>query len=1032
MTKRMIAFLLSFMLVLTSAGMDVSAAAVDDRNEGVQQEEMTDGEEDTREEPAEETAGEDAEEAVTEGEEDVTEGYDGEPDEYTVRYNANGGKEDPIEKTYTVGMESNPDECEFTRDGYEFKEWNTKADGTGISYNIFDSFTDLAQPGETADLYAMWEIVTYTITYYLDGGENDKDNPTSYTVETPTITFKPPRKKGYKFDGWYTDADRKTRIYTIPKGSTEDRSVYAKWTAVTYTVKFDGNGATGGKTADLKCTYGQNANLTANGFVRKGFVFTGWNTKADGTGTGYADRAAIKDLTDEDGKVITFYAQWKIEQYSIKYNLDGGNNDPANPSSYTVNTDTINLKDAKKKGYAFKGWFADKAHKEQVKKIPKGSTGNKKFYAKWKANTYKIKFDGNKATSGKMATLKGCKYGTKYKLPKNEFKRKGYSFAGWNTKKSGKGVAFANKQKVKNLTTKNNVTVTLYSQWKLKEYTITYVLEKGKNSEENPATYTVKTKDIKLKPATRKGYTFQGWYSDKKHKNRVKVIPKGSVGNRTLYAKWKANRYRITFDGNKADHGSMSDMKELKYGKTYRLSENEFRRDGYTFTGWNTKANGSGLSFKDEADVKNLSTKNGAIVTFYAQWEPIKYTVVFYGNGSTSGMMQSMTCTYGESYNLTANAFVRTKYKFDCWNTKKDGSGTYYADCAKIKNLTTTNGKRVKLYAQWDEDFSLLSMNISKPTKNAIASYINSHPYSSSDSYYIAPKFIPPYTAGQLTTDTKISTLNLLNTCRYIAGLQTNVNIDDTFSDHASKGTFINKLNNRMEHRPGRPSVIADAQYDQLFNDGYDGCSHSNLASGYPNLSMRDAVDLWMDDSDSSNIGAVGHRRWFLYPSLTKVGFGKTDGTYNGNGGSFCAAYVISGDYSGYSSTRVAWPANNMPTGFFDDGQAWSLSTGRYVDKSKVKVKVVRDSDHKVWTFTSGQADGDFYVNNDGYGTVGCVIFRPKDIEIKPGVSYTVKAFLYDTEEMIRYNVKFFSLSDFGAEDGIADPNGRASKRSAL
>lgn len=90
------------------------------------------------------------------------------------------------------------------------------------------------------------------------------------------------------------------------------------------------------------------------------------------------------------------------------------------------------------------------------------------------------------------------------------------------------------KQKIK--LTKN---ITLYAQWKLTKYKITYKLNGGKNAKKNPTAYTYKTSTIKLKNPTRKGYVFKGWYLDKKFKKKVTVINKGSSGNKTLYAKWK-------------------------------------------------------------------------------------------------------------------------------------------------------------------------------------------------------------------------------------------------------------------------------------------------------------------------------------------------------------------------------------------------------------------------------------------------------------------------------------------------------------
>lgn len=148
-----------------------------------------------------------------------------------------------------------------------------------------------------------------------------------------------------------------------------------------------------------------------------------------------------------------------------------------------------------------------------------------------KLTTYKITFksNGGKGSMGKQSMAKGISTA----ISNNKFSRSYYTFAGWNTKANGKGKSYKNKEKIK--LTKN---ITLYAQWKLTNYKITYKLNGGKNAK-NPTSYTYKTSTIKLKNPTRKGYVFKGWYLDKKFKKRVTVINKGSSGNKTLYAKWE-------------------------------------------------------------------------------------------------------------------------------------------------------------------------------------------------------------------------------------------------------------------------------------------------------------------------------------------------------------------------------------------------------------------------------------------------------------------------------------------------------------
>lgn len=235
---------------------------------------------------------------------------------------------------------------------------------------------------------------------------------------------------------------------------------------IKYTVKFHANGGTG--TMDkLSCTYGTSKKLTANAFKRKGYTFTGWNTKKDGSGTAYKNKASVKNLTSTNNKTITLYAQWKARKYTISYQLNGGKNNKNNPTGYTIRSKKITFQKPTRKGYTFVNWYRDAQFKTKKTIIPSGSTGSMTLYAKWKANTYKVKFHAN-GGKGKMSTI-SCTYGMSKKLKANAFKRSGYKFVGWNTKANGKGTTYKNKASIKNLSSVKGKTVTLYAQWKKKK-----------------------------------------------------------------------------------------------------------------------------------------------------------------------------------------------------------------------------------------------------------------------------------------------------------------------------------------------------------------------------------------------------------------------------------------------------------------------------------------------------------------------------------------------------------------------------------
>ena len=151
---------------------------------------------------------------------------------YTVTYNANGGENAPIVQTKTEGKSLTLSTQIPNRNGYTFKGWSI-IQNSEVTYN----------PGGTFDrdmnttLYAVWQINTYTITYDLNGGTLLSQNPSSYTVETDTITLNNPSKEGYMFLGWTgSNGETPQRTVKIEKGTTENKEYTAVYGEGNYKV----------------------------------------------------------------------------------------------------------------------------------------------------------------------------------------------------------------------------------------------------------------------------------------------------------------------------------------------------------------------------------------------------------------------------------------------------------------------------------------------------------------------------------------------------------------------------------------------------------------------------------------------------------------------------------------------------------------------------------------------------------------------------------------------------------------------------
>ena len=172
------------------------------------------------------------------------------------------------------------------------------------------------------------------------------------------------------------------------------------------------------------------------------------------------------------------------------------------------------------------------------------------------------------------------------------------------------------------------------------------------------------------------------------------------LASNTITTNTGRSRALIAYDGNGAGSGGVAPTVGDP-GTTAKAAANGFTRTGHTFTGWNTKADGTGAAYLPGADVAYPA--GGRTLTLYAQWGPITYTIRFGGNGASSGMMADLTATYDAKAALPANRYAKSGETFAGWNTKADGSGAMYRNKAEVTNLASGQDDVVVLYAQWED-----------------------------------------------------------------------------------------------------------------------------------------------------------------------------------------------------------------------------------------------------------------------------------------------------------------------------------------
>ena len=544
------------------------------------------------------------------------------PNTYTLRFNANKGTgKMPDQKGIPYGEATELSPCAFTRKGYRFTGWNTKANGTGDT--VEEALNLTAANKGTVTLYAQWEGEPYDVTFHF--GEETRTQTLHYgTAEA--LDGNPFGNPGYTFKCWTTQENGNGKSYKNGAKVTNltDRDLYAQWTANKYTVVFHSNLAKD-TTRKQTLTYdGKETALTANSFSWKGHAFRGWAEARDAAEPEYTNKGKVRNLTTE--KTIDLYAIWKVNEYTVVFDPNGAEGEEiAQEMTYDVPAE-LEANRFERQGYTFQGWSTTAKGKavhrdgKEVKNLTDKDGVTLRLYAVWAPTSYMVRFEPGKGATGTMKPVK-MTYGKTYTLTGVSFKRANYSFAGWWDAENQK--TYANKAKVSDLSADGG-TVTLVAQWKPTEYAITYKNLSTWEKEDLLTSYNVLTKDLPGTPS-RPGCKFGGWFLDsgcKKPFTGFENIAK--PGKLTLYPKWVGTprKYTLHFAPGAEDvTGKMADKKNLVCGKDYTLANNAFKRPGWQFAGWEI----GGVTMGNKAKFSNLPAYlkdfvSGGTVTLTAKW----------------------------------------------------------------------------------------------------------------------------------------------------------------------------------------------------------------------------------------------------------------------------------------------------------------------------------------------------------------------------------------------------------------------------
>lgn len=590
-------------------------------------------------------------------------------------------------------VEINPDNMPM-REGYRFNGWyyTPECTDTPVDYAIYGPVN------ENIILYAKWsDELSCTLTYDQNTSDIVNDLPSTSEFNYASYAFvnpsKEPTRNGFVFAGWYwnKDCEGSPVIQGTGYGPLYNNAIlYAKWEKRSYAItdepdayidnakpastvfliKYNLNGGSGDNNSQIKQ---QNETVYVHEApIKPGNTFNSWMSTSGKT---YAAGAAY-NLNEE----TTMTAQWNPIVYSITYDLNGGVG-VSSTQQKQYNTD-ISLHTApQKQGFIFTGWksSAGTIFKANSSYIANASTH---MVAQWENSSYTIKYELNE---GEGVSASQIKEHNKAVYLHQEPQRLGYIFTGWRSTEGNfynTGDAYT-----------ANKNTTMIAQWSPVVYSVKYDLNGGAGNFDTQ----IKQQDIPLTlygEPIRDGFVFTGW---KNESGTIYPAFEMYTANlaATMTAQWTPQYYTITYSANGGIAETIPSALTKGYNEAVTLdSSMPSHSNGFTFQEWNTKPNGTGISYQPGA----LFTNNSNI-TLYAIWNDgstIRELFFEPNTENVNGLPATQATNIDESIIISPIIPTHSTLIFDSWNTSPNGTGTKYNP-----GDTITISKNTALYAQW-------------------------------------------------------------------------------------------------------------------------------------------------------------------------------------------------------------------------------------------------------------------------------------------------------------------------------------------
>ncbi|KAK3604767.1 hypothetical protein CHS0354_000425 [Potamilus streckersoni] len=544
---------------------------------------------------------------------------------------------------------------------------------------------------------------SFTVKFDSKGGSPVPDQ--IITLGGKITPPKDPTRQGYTFDGWYIDLTSNNKFKIESEVITANITLYAKWIPNGVTVTFvevtlNANGGSYGSVTngttiteiiikDISVASGGTVPIGTDLPKRGGYIPSGWNTKADGTGDPFVFG------TTKVTANITIYAQWGhiITLYAINGTAESTTNltwtgfrscpDLTNTNCKSGVTATLTVESGKtasapaslpiRTSYALSSWNTQEDGTGTA--FVFGTTpvtANITIYAQW---GFTITLDANGGTAG-SATSIIVENGKTATIPNSGLPTKaGYTLTSWNTKADGTGTAFEFG------TTPVTANITIFAQWTIISPNQFIVLFNSNSGSFVPYT-TVNFGEKVTKPAdpTRANYVFGGWFKDANYAFDFNFVNETITANITLYAKWIINTYTVTFNTGVTE--LTIDPVTVNHGEKATKPADPTRAN-YVFGGWFKDANYA-FDFTTEIITSNI--------TLFAKWTTNTYTVTF--NSNSGSFVPFATVIQGEKVTKPADP-IRPNYAFRGWY--KDNN-TFAKAFDFATEIITAN---VTLHAKW-------------------------------------------------------------------------------------------------------------------------------------------------------------------------------------------------------------------------------------------------------------------------------------------------------------------------------------------